>query len=268
MFAKYVYHVDGIDSAYYVSDSQGGQSQTLVFLHWWMSNAKHFLSCGEMLSKQWSRVILLDLPWFGASQEPNSERSVADYGSRLDHILEHIASQYHVEKYILIAHSFWWRVSIQTVSDHWSYTSKHIDKLVLLASWWLNTPTNPKLARVITNINKLLQNGGKIGTILYTLLHRIARLVYSSDYRKVSPTMQRIFTQTVWYNQHHLLSRIEVPTLIIQWENDNQIPISDARYFHQQMANSKLILIPNAGHFSFIEYPEEVLAHISWFIRT
>jgi pimeloyl-ACP methyl ester carboxylesterase len=63
----------------------------------------------------------------------------------------------------------------------------------------------------------------------------------------------------------HRLHEINVPTLVLAGEEDPAVP--DARFTHQQIKGSKLVLVPNAGHFSNQDQPEafnrEVLAFLS-----
>jgi pimeloyl-ACP methyl ester carboxylesterase len=136
-----------------------------------------------------------------------------------------------------------------------------------LASGGLNTPIHAKFARVVTGTNIVLSHFGALGKTLKSFFHRIAKLFYSSDYHRVSPLLQEIFTKTVKYNQHDLLSKITATTLIIRGDKDNQAPVSDAYYFHKHIIDSELVISPGGSHFAYIDYPEEVLAHISSFIK-
>ena len=52
-----------------------------------------------------------------------------------------------------------------------------------------------------------------------------------------------------------LLSRITVPALVVEGEKTN-VPLEATRAWAQAIPNSKLVLIPNAGHLHFIEKPK------------
>ena len=53
-----------------------------------------------------------------------------------------------------------------------------------------------------------------------------------------------------------LLADIHVPTLILMGMDDQIIPMPEAEAMHAKIANSKLILLPQAGHLLNLEQPE------------
>lgn len=53
-----------------------------------------------------------------------------------------------------------------------------------------------------------------------------------------------------------LLGEITVPTLIIHGADDQLIPLSEARMMHKAIPNSKLVVIPDAGHVPNLENPD------------
>ncbi len=57
-----------------------------------------------------------------------------------------------------------------------------------------------------------------------------------------------------------LVKSIKVPTLIIWGSLDNIIPPSDAERFHQDIAGSRLVVLPGVGHLPQEEVPTESLA--------
>jgi len=59
-------------------------------------------------------------------------------------------------------------------------------------------------------------------------------------------------------DQRDLLRRIAVPTLLIWGEQDMRSPLSVARQFEEAIPDTKLIVIPDAGHVSNLEQPERL----------
>ncbi len=57
-------------------------------------------------------------------------------------------------------------------------------------------------------------------------------------------------------DQRDLLPRIVVPTLLIWGELDARAPLTVARQFEQAIPDTKLVVIPGAGHVSNLEQPE------------
>ena len=44
--------------------------------------------------------------------------------------------------------------------------------------------------------------------------------------------------------------------MVIWGEHDTKTPLKDAKLMHKQIKNSGLVIIPNSGHFPFIENHE------------
>jgi pimeloyl-ACP methyl ester carboxylesterase len=68
-------------------------------------------------------------------------------------------------------------------------------------------------------------------------------------------------------DQRDLLPRIAVPTLLIWGSLDARSPLSVARQFEQAIPDTKLVVIPGAGHVSNLEQPEEFNDAIREFCR-
>lgn len=62
------------------------------------------------------------------------------------------------------------------------------------------------------------------------------------------------------------LSKLEVPTLLVQSKQDIAVPLEVAEYMHRQIKNSQLSVINATGHFPHISAPAEVIAAMSPFI--
>ena len=68
-------------------------------------------------------------------------------------------------------------------------------------------------------------------------------------------------------DQRDLLSRIAVPTLLIWGELDARSPLSVAHQFEQAIPDTKLVVIPHAGHVSNLEQPEQFNEAVREFCR-
>jgi len=64
-----------------------------------------------------------------------------------------------------------------------------------------------------------------------------------------------------------LLSSIAVPTLLIWGELDARSPLSVARQFEQAVPDTKLVVIPGAGHVSNLERPDQFNDAVRGFCR-
>jgi pimeloyl-ACP methyl ester carboxylesterase len=68
-------------------------------------------------------------------------------------------------------------------------------------------------------------------------------------------------------DQRDLLPRIAVPTLLIWGELDARSPLGVAHQFEEAIADTKLVVIPGAGHVSNLEAPERFNEAVREFCR-
>jgi proline iminopeptidase len=63
------------------------------------------------------------------------------------------------------------------------------------------------------------------------------------------------------------LGRVSTPTLVIVGEQDRTSPPRAARVLHEGIPGSKLVVVPEVGHMSFVESPEAYLGAVRPFLR-
>lgn len=68
------------------------------------------------------------------------------------------------------------------------------------------------------------------------------------------------------YDQTHLLHKIKVPVLFMVGEYDEVLP-SQVRYYHSLVPGSKFALIPNSGHLTTHDNPEQMVRSITDFLN-
>jgi pimeloyl-ACP methyl ester carboxylesterase len=68
-------------------------------------------------------------------------------------------------------------------------------------------------------------------------------------------------------DQRDLLPRIDAPTLLIWGELDARSPLTVAHQFEKAIPDTKLVLIPGAGHLSNLEQPERFNEAVREFCR-
>jgi pimeloyl-ACP methyl ester carboxylesterase len=62
------------------------------------------------------------------------------------------------------------------------------------------------------------------------------------------------------------LVRIDVPTLVIVGEQDGVTPPEAARKIHEHVGGSRLVVLPDVGHLSNLEAPEQFNAALKEFL--
>ena len=63
------------------------------------------------------------------------------------------------------------------------------------------------------------------------------------------------------------LARVTAPTLVIVGEHDRTTTTRAARVLHEGIPGSELVVVPGAGHMSFVEAPEAYLGAVRSFLR-
>ncbi len=64
------------------------------------------------------------------------------------------------------------------------------------------------------------------------------------------------------------IARITLPALIIAGEADKLTPPKYAQYLHEQIPNSRLVIVPRAGHMVMLEAPDVVAREIREFLQS
>ena len=68
------------------------------------------------------------------------------------------------------------------------------------------------------------------------------------------------------YDLKNDLQKLKCKTLIIHGDND-PIPLNTAKNTHKMIPNSKLVVLKDCGHFSYVEKPQEFFEHLQAFFK-
>ena len=66
----------------------------------------------------------------------------------------------------------------------------------------------------------------------------------------------------------HLLSQIDVPTLLVFGEHDKVTNMENAERMEKMIPNSKLAIVENAGHYSNLENPSGFNSSLCSFLKS
>jgi proline iminopeptidase len=112
--------------------------------------------------------------------------------------------------------------------------------------------------------------GGDVSEETMAEFGRLVAPAYVHDPEKVGPVLESLGrssfnhelaahyfgNQAALYDVRDRLGEIRVPTLVVVGENDWLIPPSASRVIAEGIPGAELLVIPEAGHFSFIERPD------------
>lgn len=238
--------VDGLHIKY----ETAGQGEPVVVLQGWGTKLEIYRSIAECLSSRY-QVILLDLPGFGASEEPGEAWAVEDYVEFLLRFLE----PFGFSKVSFVGHSYGGRMIIRLASrEALPFT---VTKLVLIDSAGILPVKTAAQKRKIWLYKRLKKAAEwKVSRFFFgTMLEEWKNRQGSADYRAASPRMRECLVKAVNEDLTPFLPKVRQETLLIWGDNDTATPLSDGKTMERMMPNAGLVVLQGAGHFSFLDRP-------------
>ena len=220
---------------------------TIVFLHGWGSSLQvfsHLIS----LTKDKFRTVSLDLVGHGNSSSLDRSFFVDDYVEIVKEFIEKLSLQ----KVILIGHSYGGRIIIKLNSRE--DLKFEIIKNILIDSAGIRRKLN-FIVRTRIKCFKILKKISKLSVIkkhFSKFENHLYKAFGSNDYNNLDVFKRDTVVKAVNEDLTPLLKNMK-ETLLIWGENDKDTPISDAKIMENNIKNSGLVIIKNAGHFSFID---------------
>lgn len=236
-----------------------GTGRVVLMLHGWGTSGVDFLNLATILTKNY-RVIRVDFPGFGGSEQPHEDWDVGRYVEFVGVLLERLQI---VEVYAIIGHSFGGRVTIKGIATG----ALRSDKIVLIGSAGVKRSSS-----VRNTILKLLAKTGKtilslpgLRVVSGSARSKLYSSIGSQDYLQ-SGTMRQIFLNTINEDLSEYAAHIKTPTLLVWGSEDDQAPLSDGKFFHEHIEGSRMKIAASAGHFVHHDEPIQVARWIREFL--
>lgn len=228
--------INGLKTNYLVL----GEGRPFLILHGWGSSSERWEKASELLSANNIKVIIPDLPGFGESDLPPDAWNLNNYCDFIEQFIINIPDL--SADFYLLGHSFGGALAAKFAIKH----PQKIKKLFLVSAACIRKKTVKKW--YLTKISKFF----KIFSFLpiYDLARRAFYkfIIGKSDYLQVNGVMKEAFLKVISEDLSQHLSFIKVPTIIIWGEKDSTTLLEDAYFINKKIENSKLIIIPVAGH--------------------
>lgn len=217
----------------YVDYGEG--TDTLVFLHGWGQNIEMMKPVAEPFKKEY-RIIILDLPGFGESTEPDSVWSLYDYVEMLHTLLIELK----IENPILLGHSFGGKISLLYGTEY------PVKKIVVFGS-----PYKREIEKL--NMKTKILKGFKKVPVINKLEGFAKKHIGSTDYKNASPLMREIMVNHVNLDISNQLNKIKAPTLLIWGTLDEAVPIEQAYELEKLIPDAGVVKFPNCTHYAYLE---------------
>lgn len=249
-------NINGLNINYEVS----GEGETVILLHGWLCSLETMKPIAKALENKF-KVYNIDLPGFGKSdmlQEPYNTNMFGDF-------LNDFVEKLKIDNPILIGHSNGGRTII-------NYAGRKLGKskkIVLIDSsgikpkrkigYYIKVYTFKLLKKILSIFPDV--------EMFNNIRERVLGQFGSSDYKNSSEVLRRTMSTIINEDQTEILKNINVPTLLLWGENDEDTPLTDGKLMEEKIKDAALITIKNAGHFSYLDSLNECTEIIKSFLK-
>lgn len=218
----------------------------VILIHGWGCDHSTVKSIAACLNDG-LRIISLDLPGHGKSDEPEAVWGTSDFADFVGKFVKKLG----ILNPSFIGHSFGGRTSIY-------YASRNpVNKLILVDSAGVRPKRSLKYYykvysyKTLKKIALLVLGEEKSKRWIEKSLKRKG----SADYQAASPKMRAIMSKCINEDLKNIMNRINAPTLLIWGENDTATPVSDAKIMEKLIPDAGLVSFKDCGHYSFLDNP-------------
>lgn len=236
-----------------------GKGRVVVLLHGWGASLATFDELSKNLATRF-RVIRFDFPGFGASPKPADSWGVGEYATLLGALIKKLKID---DVYAVIGHSFGGRVIIKGKD----MGVLKPEKVVLIGSAGVKPERTARKALfgVVAKSGKALTAIPGLKALRPALRKRLYGVAGSTDYL-AAQNMRQIFLNTINEDLLPLVHSITQPALLIWGEDDHETPVGDAQKIVKELSDARLMVIPGAGHFVYLDDPAAVNKELAVFL--
>lgn len=230
------------------SYTEAGEGNDFLLLHGWGCSADTFKNLQLELSQRF-RVIAVDFPGFGRSEEPKEIWGCAEYAQWTHRFIQKL----NINAPVVLGHSFGGRIALPLNSRI------RISKLILTGAPGLAAANHPPKKTPAQYLPSFLKKG-----ILREIFIKIAG---SDDYKRATPHMREVLKKVIAEDLKPYAEKISIPTLLIWGANDKETPVATGESFKAAIPASTLEIMAGCGHYAFLENKNMFLHLIDKFLE-
>jgi pimeloyl-ACP methyl ester carboxylesterase len=219
-----------------------GMGKPLLLLHGWGTSLDSFGAMIEDLKRQF-RITAFDFPGHGGSDMPPVIWTVDAFVGLTMGVMAELG----IERASVLGHSFGGRVAIKLAAGH----PEMVDRLVLVDSAGVPPPQTIK-RRLKRAASKSANTMGRFGRPGQAVRRAIVRRIASPDYKAAGP-LRDTFLAVIREDLRPALPRIKARTLLVWGESDDDTTLADAHTMEKSIPGARLLVLKNAGHFSYLD---------------
>ena len=227
--------VGGFDTFY----REEGSGKNLLLLHGWGGNNKSFTPVFNSL-KNYFHVYCPDLWGFGDSAAPSAGADTYWYA---DMVME-FAARVGAREAHIIGHSFGGRIAVLLAAEY----PEFVGKLVLCDAAGIRPKFSPAKRLAVARYRRLKRKVAA-GRADASALAEWG----SGDYRAADGVMRGVFVRVVNDFLEKEARKIKAETLIVWGKKDDATPLYMAKKYNKLIHGSGLVIVKDAGHFSYLD---------------
>ncbi len=246
--------INGLNISYHES---GASSTPVIFLHGFPFNKSAWEPQMEVIGSQY-RMINYDLRGFGNSDADAQAFSMDLFADDLIHFMDAM----HIPTAIVCGLSMGGYIILNAVDR---YPERF--KAIILCDTQCVADTPEGVEKRFKTIEQINANGlnefteGFLKNVFYAetftrkpeTVEQIRNIILSTPVTTVTNTLKALAERRETCS---ILNKIQIPTLIICGKEDKITPPEKAQFLHENIADSELHIIENAGHLSNMEETE------------
>lgn len=211
----------------------------VFFLHGWGGSKESFYLVKNHIANYCS-MVFVSFSGFGLSPEPQKSYTVNDYKEELLELIVKIAKG---KKVMLVCHSFGARVAAKLACQ-----TSLISKIMIVDGAGIKPKRGIKYFFKVHKYKSLKKKVAQ-GKADKSELEKYG----SSDYKALSKVMKQTFINVVNEDLKSCYKQISCPVLLMWGEKDKDTPLYMAKKIKRCVKGSELIVIKDAGHFSYLD---------------
>ena len=248
--------VGGVNTRYVVKGICGN-ALPIFLVHGWGCSLVTVSALIEQLSKS-AQVIAVELPGHGESGLPTGVWGSVEFALFLDRFLEALS----ISNCNALGHSVGGRFLAMLTANN----PKRVNKLILAGA----SGVKPK-RKFKYYFKVALAKSGKyaakyFGKFGQNLKDRIYGKIASADYASAGE-LRASFIKIINEDIRDKFPSIKSDTLLLWGESDLETPLTSAQVFKSLIPSSQLVILKNAGHYSFLDQPERFVLETKKFFR-
>lgn len=274
-------HAVHYELSYILQGAEHGTDNAIVLLHDFPAGAFAWDAVMPQLSSLGRAVYAIDMLGYGLSEHPwPADTSIWGHAD----VLSFLIQQLNLTNIVLVGHGIGGgvaqvlatrlirdRVAALVLIDTIAYLHAYAENWPLTdmsKRQDFDAPKHTELDDIINDLKATLPNGSANPDRLQddTFIKSYIDPWSTEVGKEVLFQHVRLMVPNYINSVSSDLARLEKPVLIIWGEKDQQMPLKYALRMHREIAHSKLVTIPDAGHMILFDAPDAVASALSDYI--